>query len=78
MYADVTALGHFSWRLRRRDLVCVIDVGVKLQRKQAREAEQCARKNDGAATGIAKYSVNLLYKFIISLFIPFYFCLSLL
>jgi len=49
MYADVTALGHFSWSLRRRGWVYVIDVGAKLQREQAREAEQCARRNDGVA-----------------------------
>ena len=58
MYADVTALGHFSWVRRRRGWVYVIDVGVKLQREQAREAEQCVRRNDGASTGIATYSVN--------------------
>ena len=53
VYADVRALGHFSWVRRRRGWVYVIDVGVKLQREQAREAEKCARRNDGAARVIA-------------------------
>lgn len=71
IYVDVTALGHFSRLLRRRGWVLVIDVGMKLQRGQAREAEQCARRNDGAARGIATYSVNLRYTFIISPLFPF-------
>jgi hypothetical protein len=71
MYVDVTALGHFSRLLRRRGWVSVIDVGVKLQREQAREAEQCARRNDGAARGLATYSVSLFYMFIISSLVPF-------
>jgi hypothetical protein len=76
MYADVAALGHFSWLLRKRGWVLVIDVGVKLQRGQAREAEQCAKRNDGAARGIATHSLTSFYTCIISLFMPFYFSLS--
>jgi hypothetical protein len=76
MYADVAALGHFSWLLRKRGWVLVIDVGVKLQIEQARETEQSAKRNDGAARGIAMYSATSLCTFIMSLFIPFYFCLS--
>jgi hypothetical protein len=71
MYVDVRTLGHFSRLFRRRGWVLVIDVGMKQQREQARDAEQCARRNDGVARGIATYSVHLLYTFIISPLFPF-------